>query len=266
VAVELDRETFVTRAHGRRAWRREGRRGRDAERERQARPIPPERTDRLFEACRRLEQDLDVEQASTAADAAWRARGVAADGSRRMAPGMLEPDQPPVAPTGLINGSDADSRVVRTHGQPPLQGYNAHAAVNEHQVVAAEITVDSPDVGHLKPTVNATRRGLRRHGLGDPRVVLADAGDWHQRQIEHVVSDGRHVLVAPDGGLRNGTRPGWDAGVYDVMRSVLATPEGRPRYRQRHVTVEPVFGQIKFNRAINASTAGAEPPAEANGA
>jgi hypothetical protein len=133
-------------------------------------------------------------------------------------------------------------------------------------VVAAEITVDSPDVGHLEPMVNATRRELRRHGLGDPRVVLADAGDWHQRQIEHVVSDGRHVLVAPDGGLRNGTRPGWDAGVYDVMRSVLATPEGRPRYRQRHVTVEPVFGQIKFNRAINASTAGAEPPAEANGA
>jgi Transposase DDE domain len=167
-----------------------------------------------------------------------------------MAPGMLEPDQPPVAPTGLINGSDADSRVVRTHGQPPLQGYNAHAAVNEHQVVAAEITVDSPDVGHLEPMVNATRRELRRHGLGDPRVVLADAGYWHQRQIEHVGSDGRHVLVAPDGGLRNGTRPGWDAGVYDVMRSVLATPEGRPRYRQRHVTVEPVLGQIKFNRAI----------------
>ena len=34
------------------------------------------------------------------------------------------------------------------------------------------------------------------------------------------------------------------------MRRVLATPEGRTLYRQQQVTVEPVFGQIKFNRAI----------------
>jgi hypothetical protein len=98
--------------------------------------------------------------------------------------------------------------------------------------------------------VNATRRELRRHGLGDPQVVLADAGYWHQRQIDHVVSDGVQVLVPPDGGLRKGTRPGWDGGFYDFMRRVLATPEGRTLYRQRQITVEPVFGQIKFNRAI----------------
>jgi hypothetical protein len=250
VAVGLDPETFVTRPQGRRAWLREGRRALDGKREKQARPIPNERTDRLFEACRRLEEEFDVEQASNAAYEAWRARGVAADGSRRMAPGMLKPYQPPVAPTGLMNTTDLDSRVVRTHGQPPLQGYNAQAAVNEHQiVVAAEVTVDSPDFGHLEPMVDATRRELRRHGLADPCVVLADAGYWHQRQIERVVADGMQVLVPPDGGLRKGTRPGWD-GFYDFMRRVLATPEGRSLYRQRQITVEPVFGQIKFNRAI----------------
>ena len=79
---------------------------------------------------------------------------------------------------------------------------------------------------------------------------LADAGYWHQRQIEHVVADGIQVLVPPDGGLRKGTRPGWDGGFYDFMRRVLATPEGRTLYRHRQITVEPVFGQIKFNRAI----------------
>jgi hypothetical protein len=34
------------------------------------------------------------------------------------------------------------------------------------------------------------------------------------------------------------------------MRDVLATPEGRALYRERQITIEPVFGQIKFNRAI----------------
>jgi hypothetical protein len=40
VAVELALERFVTRPQGSRAWLREGRRALDAERERQARPIP----------------------------------------------------------------------------------------------------------------------------------------------------------------------------------------------------------------------------------
>jgi hypothetical protein len=36
----------------------------------------------------------------------------------------------------------------------------------------------------------------------------------------------------------------------DFMRRVLATPEGRTLYRHRQVTIEPVFGQLKFNRQI----------------
>ena len=74
--------------------------------------------------------------------------------------------------------------------------------------------------------VRATQRELRAIELGDPEVVLADAGYWHQRQIEAVVSDGIPVLVPPDGGLRKGARPGWTGGLYDVMRRVLATPDG----------------------------------------
>jgi type IV secretory pathway protease TraF len=80
--------------------------------------------------------------------------------------------------------------------------------------------------------------------------VLADAGYWHQRQMEAVVSDGIQVLVPPDAGLRNGARPGWTGGFYAFIRRVLATPEGRALYRERQITIEPVFGQIKFNRAI----------------
>jgi hypothetical protein len=34
------------------------------------------------------------------------------------------------------------------------------------------------------------------------------------------------------------------------MRRVLATPDGRALYRRRQATIEPVFGQLKFNRQI----------------
>jgi transposase len=251
VALELDPQRFVTRPVGRRAWVREGRRALEAKREREARPIPQERTDRLFEACRRLDEELDYEHAAHRAYEAWRARGIAADGTSRMARGSVKAHAPTLAPEGLVNTTDPDSRVVRTHGQAPLQGYNAQLVVNDNQVViAAEVTADSPDFGHLEPMVRATRRELRTIGLQDPDVVLADAGYWHQRQMESVVSDGMTVLVPPDAGLRKDTRPGWTGGFYDFMRRVLASPEGRALYRRRQVTIEPVFGQIKFNRAI----------------
>jgi hypothetical protein len=111
-------------------------------------------------------------------------------------------------------------------------------------VIAAELTCGSPDFGHLEPMVRATQRV----DVGDPSVVVADAGYWHQRQIQTIVSDGIQVLVPPDSSLRRGTRPGWTGGLYDFMRRVLATPHGRELYRQRQATIEPVFGQLKFNR------------------
>jgi len=251
VSVGLDPRDFVTRPQGRRAWVREGRRALESRREREGRPIAKDRSDRLFEACRRLEEELDVEHASHAAYDAWRARGVAADGSRRMAPGMVKRHETALVPTGTVNTTDHDSRVMRTQGQPPLQGYNAQLAVNDRQViVAAEVTTDAPDFGHLEPMVRATQRELRGVFLDEPGIVVADAGYWHQRQIETVVSEGIEVLVPPDSGLRTSPRPGWTGGLYDFMRRVLATPAGRAAYRTRQVTIEPVFGQLKFNRLI----------------
>jgi transposase len=251
VELDLDLRQFVTRPQGRRAWLREGRRALEAQREREGRSISGDRAERLFEACRRLEQELDADRAANAAYEHWRARGVAADGSRRMAPGMVKPFELPEVPTGLMNVTDPDSRVVRTQGQPGMQGYNAQLAVNDRQlIVAAEITTESPDFGHLEPMVRATQRELGKLGLGDPDVVLADAGYRHQRQMQQIASEGIQVLVPPDAGLRKGARPGWTGGMYSFMRRVLATPHGRDLYRQRQVTIEPVFGQIKFNRAL----------------
>jgi transposase len=251
IEIQLDPQQFVTRPQGRRAWLRKGRRALEAQRERERRPIAGDRAERLFEACRRLEQELDADRAANAAYEHWRTHGVAADGSRRMAPGMVKPFELPELPPGLMNVTDPDSRVVRTQGQPGMQGYNAQLAVNDRQIiVAAEITTESPDFGHLEPMVRATQRELAALGLGDPDVVLADAGYWHQGQMQQIASEGIQVLVPPDAGLRRGPRPGWTGGMYSFMRRVLTTPLGHDLYRQRQITIEPVFGQIKFNRAI----------------
>jgi hypothetical protein len=252
VEIELDPERFVTRSHGRRAWFREARRGLDEQREREARPFARSRLERLGESARRLEEELAVEHLANAAYEAWRQRGVAADGSRRMAPGTTKPYRPPESPAGTINTTDPDSRLVKTVGQRALQGYNAQAAVNEHQiVVAAEVTVDSPDFGHLEPMVDATQRELAIIGAESPAVVVADAGYWHKRQMEKVVCRGIQVLIPPDSGLRKSARPGWDGGLYAFMRRVLSTDHAKALYRKRQATVEPVFGQMKFNRGFD---------------
>ena len=250
-AIELDPARFVTRAHGRRAWLREGRRALEERRALEARRVPRSRSERLEESARRLEGELAVERRANAAYEAWRDRGVAADGTRRMAPGTTKPYRPPQLPTGTINTTDPDSRLVKTFGRKAVQGYNAQAAVNEHQiVVAAEVTVESPDFGHLEPMVDAAERELGRAGADSPRLVVADAGYWHKRQMENVVGRGTRVLIPPDSGLRTSARPGWD-GLYAFMRRVLATDRGKALYRKRHATIEPAFGQMKFNRRLD---------------
>jgi hypothetical protein len=62
-----------------------------------------------------------------------------------------------------------------------------------------------------------------------------------------------------------GTRPGWDGGPYAFMRRVLETTLGNALYRNRQVTVEPVFAHAKFNRRIDRSNAAADPPAAPSG-
>src|SRR5919106_1478814 len=252
VEIELDPARFVTRAHGRRAWLREGRRALEERRAREARPVPRSRSERLAESARRLEEELEVEHQANAAYEAWGRRGVAADGTRRMAPGSGKPYRPPQLPAGTINTTDPDSRLVKTVGQKAIQGYNAQAAVNEHQIlVAAEVTVESPDFGHLEPVVDATERELARAGAKSPAVVIADAGYGHKRQRENVVCRGTQVLTPPAPGRRESARPGWDGGLYAFMRRVLSTDRGKALYRKRHATIEPVFGQMKFNRRLD---------------
>jgi hypothetical protein len=119
-------------------------------------------------------------------------------------------------------------------------------------VIAAEVMTVAPDFGHLEPMLDAAQRELHAAGVTEvPEVLVADAGYWHQRQMERIVDRGIPVLIPPDAKSRKGTRPGWDGGLYAFMRRVLASERGGELYGQRQAIIEPVFANTKFNRGID---------------
>jgi len=236
---------------GRREWFRVARRQLEDHRERERRPIPRDRDDRLVDAAGRLEQNREVELAANELYEQWRAGAKDRRGRRLHGIGM-KPYVPPELPEGTVNLSDPDSRVMRTQGTPPRQAYNAQAAVNDRQIIlAAEVTVDAADFGRLEPMLDTTLASLQRAGVSEqPEVLLADAGYWHTAQMRRLTERGIEVLAPPDGNMRAGIRPGWEGGAYQQMRDTLASDHGRELYSQRKITIEPVFGQIKHNRHI----------------
>jgi Transposase DDE domain len=163
-----------------------------------------------------------------------------------------DPYQQPQTPAGKVNITDPDSKNVKTP-RGYMQGYNAQAVANEQQIViAAEVNADSSDFGHLEEMVTAAQAELDRVGVSDTvEVVVADAGYWHQKQMEGVINKGIQVLIPPDAGKRRGIRPGWDGGIYAHMRRVLDGELGGGLYRKRKAMIEPVFANTKFNRRID---------------
>ena len=263
-ADELDRaedERFGTRrgdelppelatGDGRRAWLRAAKRRLDEQRAAAAKPVPQARSERLREAKRRLEEDHAAHCQANADYEAYRARGLMRDGRRFGKPST--PYLAPETPAGKVNTTDPDSRNVKTP-RGYLQGYNAQAVCNEHQiVVAAELTTDSSDSGQLEPMVRAAARELERAGVAEaPTLVVADAGYWHHDQLDSLAGDGITALVPPDAGKRRGTRPGWDGGRYAFMRRVLESDAGGALYSRRKALIEPVFANTKFNRGLD---------------
>jgi transposase len=235
---------------GRRERLLEAKRRLDAKRAAEAKPVPRNRSERLRECKQRLEEELELERAVVEDHAAWCAKGIASDGSRRVAGRHnLKPHPLPERPQGSVNVTDPDARKLRStfHG---LTGYNAQAVVGEGQIVlAAEVTVESGDFGQLEPMISAARQELARAGVEDsPEVVVADAGYWDNGDIQALAGEGIQPLVAPDAHKRKGPRPGRRGGIYDFMRRVLETDHGAALYKRRQAQAEPVFAQTKWNR------------------
>jgi hypothetical protein len=103
----------------------------------------------------------------------------------------------------------------------------------------------------LKPMLNAARDELEAAGITEqPEVVLADAGYWHYQQMQAITEHGIEVLIPPDPAVAR-ARPGWEGGAYAVMSERRATDRGAELDGKRQPMIEPVFGQMKFNRRID---------------
>jgi hypothetical protein len=85
-------------------------------------------------------------------------------------------------------------------------------------------------------------------------VLLADAGYWHQQQMERAVERGIQVLIPPDAKSRKGTRPGWDGGLYAFMRTILASERGgEMRFSPFEAMSQRQDAQITWGHILKAS-------------
>ena len=163
-------------------------------------------------------------------------------------------------PVRRANVTDPDSRIMNSvHGW--IQGYNAQAIANQHQIVlACHVSQDTGDVLLYEPMMTALAETLTAAGITAPvDLALADAGYWSH---ENATSPGPERLIATtkDHKQRRAARelghttgpPPDDAAPIDAMEHRLRTPEGAAAYAQRSHTIEPVFADRKHNRGMRA--------------
>jgi len=226
---------------GRREWIREALCRQRREREADPEPVPRGRAERAALCRERLATD---HRAVVAAH-----RDYEETKRRRPLGRPPKPTSPPARPEGEINLTDPDSRAMRSP-RGFLQGYNAQALANAHQVViAAEVLTEGNDSEALGPMVELAASELRRAGSSErPGVLLADAGYWSADQIDRVRHTETIPLVAVDADSRAGPRPDRRGGAHEFMRRALRTPAGAALYSKRQWMIEPVFADIKFNR------------------
>jgi transposase len=209
---------------GRRAWLREAKRRLEEQRAKEGRPVPRSRGKRLKEAKRRLDEELWSEMRANRAYEHYRS-GRMKDGRRFSRP--PDPYTPPARPQGQINLTDPDSHVVKgSRGRGFLQGCNAQAVANEHQIViAAEVMTVAPDFGHLEPMLDAAERELHAASVTEPpEVLVADAG-----------ARGRVGTEASTRSCAESSPPSMAASSTASAKAI----------------VEPVFANTKFNRGID---------------
>ncbi len=151
---------------------------------------------------------------------------------------------------GKRNRTDPDSRILRTRSGF-IQGYNAQVAVCEsHLVLACTVSQDNGDNRLLQPMVTRTEETLNAAGTAAaPDLYLADGGYWSGAAVEQLESEGRRLLVKPNGRPRTRGLPA--SGPVAKMERRLARAPNKRRYRRRQALVEPVIAHLKHLRRLD---------------
>jgi transposase len=201
----------------------------------------------------------------TAAHAAGRRLGGAAPGPDRAlehAAAALaaaeQAAQSAPSPARQVNVTDPDSRVMKTpHGW--VQGYNAQAIANQHQIVlACEVSQHAGDVLLYTPMMTRLADTLKAAGINaNPDLALADAGYWSEanatspgpERLIATLKDHKQRRAARELGQTSGPPPE-TATATDAMEHRLRTAEGAAAYAQRSHTIEPVFADRKHNHGM----------------
>jgi DDE family transposase len=156
------------------------------------------------------------------------------------------------------NLTDPDSRIMKTK-DGWVQGYNAQAIVNQHQIVlACDVSQDAGDVELFGPMNDTLARTLAAAAItAEVELVLADAGYCSEANLTSPGPD-RLIATTKDHKQRRAARelgqtsgpPPPDATPLQEMEHLLRTPQGAAAYAKRSRLIEPIFGDHKHNRGI----------------
>jgi Transposase DDE domain len=163
------------------------------------------------------------------------------------------------APTARqANITDPDSRIMKTK-DGWVQGYNAQAIVNQHQIVlACDVSQDAGDVQLYQPMTNTLTHTLTTAGVqNEIELMLADAGYWSEDnatapgpdRLIATLKDHKQRRAAQQLGETSGPPPP-DATPAEEMEHLLRTPQGAAAYAHRSSLIEPIFGDRKHNRGM----------------
>ena len=203
---------------------------------------------RLREAKRRLEEEHAAKAQELDDWQAAKTEHIARTGNRNGGwPTKPRPISP--QPEGRINITDPDSRSVKT-ATGFLQGYSAQAVATPEQIViAADVICGGNERHRLGPMITQACDELIAAGINEqPEIALADAGYWNSPHISQLADRGIRSLVRPDADTRKTPTRIRSGPLYEQMRELLETDDGKQLYRRRQAIIEPVFAQTKVTR------------------
>ena len=161
------------------------------------------------------------------------------------------------------NATAPETRILKTRSGY-VQGFNAQAACTDEQIIlSADVTDQENDQGLYHPMMEQAQKSATMVlGEEEGKINLgrADAGYCNEADLERECD--HEILMATKKDwkrrkqMREEPRPRGripkSLSATERMERKLRTKRGSKEYRKRSQTIEPVFGQIKSGRGIDA--------------